>query len=336
MIENYNGFTKSGNWYKGNLHSHTTNSDGFLTPDEAVSIYKKHGYSFICFSEHDLYTDYSELFNTKDFLVLPGLEASALLINSTDNSRIKTHHIHGVLGTSQMQRLAEASLFKHMERLEVSIYKDTWNGACAAQKLTDTLRSKGCFTIYNHPVWSRVEPDEFIYTNGLTAIEVFNYNTVNESGTGYDTFCLDMALRKGIRINSTAADDNHNEGLFDDAYGGWICVNADKLEHDKIVTAIMNGNYYSSSGPELLDWGIQNNTVFVKCSLVQRINIIAGGTINSGISIVSSHSTDELTYAEYHLKGNESYIRVECIDSFGKAAWSNPIFLDKITDCYAE
>lgn len=32
MIKKMEGFSKEGNWYKGNLHCHTTDSDGSLTP----------------------------------------------------------------------------------------------------------------------------------------------------------------------------------------------------------------------------------------------------------------------------------------------------------------
>ena len=31
-------FSEEGQWYKGNLHSHTTNSDGRLKPEEAVKL----------------------------------------------------------------------------------------------------------------------------------------------------------------------------------------------------------------------------------------------------------------------------------------------------------
>lgn len=57
------GFSKEGNWYKGNLHSHTTNSDGMLTPKEAVALFREQGYHFLCFSEHDKYTDYRQEFD---------------------------------------------------------------------------------------------------------------------------------------------------------------------------------------------------------------------------------------------------------------------------------
>jgi hypothetical protein len=32
-----------------------------------------------------------------------------------------------------------------------------------------------------------------------------------------------------------------------------------------------------------------------------------------------------LTRAEYRIRGSEKYIRVECFDKDGKAAWSNPL-----------
>ena len=38
------GFKEEGNWYKGNLHSHTVDSDGCLTPGEAVELFAEHGY----------------------------------------------------------------------------------------------------------------------------------------------------------------------------------------------------------------------------------------------------------------------------------------------------
>jgi len=39
-----NPFKKKGNWYRGNLHLHTTNSDGTYTPEEICTLYKEAGY----------------------------------------------------------------------------------------------------------------------------------------------------------------------------------------------------------------------------------------------------------------------------------------------------
>ena len=67
------GLHTEGNWYKGNLHTHSTNSDGRKTPEEIVQIYKDHGYQFLAFTEHELYT-HNRALSDKDILILPRVE----------------------------------------------------------------------------------------------------------------------------------------------------------------------------------------------------------------------------------------------------------------------
>lgn len=73
-------FGGPGQLYKGNLHSHTTNSDGHLTPAQAVALFRQYGYSFLCLSEHDYYTDLRAELDRDDFILLPGVEASSWLV----------------------------------------------------------------------------------------------------------------------------------------------------------------------------------------------------------------------------------------------------------------
>lgn len=326
MFQDQSAFSKDGNWYKGNLHSHTTNSDGRLTPGEAVELYRRKGYHFLCFSEHDRFTDSREQFDCEDFIILPGLEASAVLRDRRSGRGKKVHHIHGILGPEQLQKAAGERRFFGDEAVQPPCYEDDWDGAWAAQELTDQLRQRGCITVYNHPIWSRVEADDFVNTEGLWALEIFNYNTVNESGTGFDTTYWDAMLRKGRRIMAVAADDNHNEGLFDDSFGGFVVVRAPKLTHEAILSGMLEGNYYSSSGPELYHWGIKDGTAYVECSGVYRIDFITGAYVNDGASLVSRRREDGLTHGEYRLRGDEGYVRVQCTDRFGHTAWSNPFY----------
>ncbi len=93
-MKNVEGFSKTGNWYKGNLHCHSTNSDGKLSPKEVVDLFKENGYSFLCFSDHDIYTDYRSEFDSEDFIILPGLEASVNLFDESGKYRMKVHGIH--------------------------------------------------------------------------------------------------------------------------------------------------------------------------------------------------------------------------------------------------
>ena len=69
------GLKTDGNWYKGNLHLHSTNSDGRKSPAETAKVYADHGYQFVSFTEHEYYTDNQEL-NRENFLILPGVEFS--------------------------------------------------------------------------------------------------------------------------------------------------------------------------------------------------------------------------------------------------------------------
>lgn len=39
-------------WYKGNLHTHTTNSDGAYTPEETIALYKSKNYDFLALTDH--------------------------------------------------------------------------------------------------------------------------------------------------------------------------------------------------------------------------------------------------------------------------------------------
>lgn len=227
---------------------------------------------------------------------------------------------------SESQKQAEKELFSHLQRYPEREYFGNWDGAAVAQRLQDDLKAHGCLTIYNHPVWSRVREEEFIYTKGLTALEIYNYGTVNESATGFDSLRWDVMLRDGVRIFATASDDNHNREV-PDSFGGFIMVKAEKLSHENIIQAILAGNYYSSSGPEIYDWGMEDGTAYVECSPVSRVNFIAGNAVNAGASVLSDTGKDAIARAEFSLRGDETYIRAECVDSHGKTAWSNPIFL---------
>lgn len=320
------GLPPTGRQFKGNLHSHTTNSDGHLTPEEAVALYRAHGYHFLCLSEHDTYTDYRDRLDREDFILLPGLEASAnLLVSEGDRRRVKTHHMHGILGTRAMQQKATRR-FAHKEVLPPPEFCGDWDGAAVARQLADRLHSYGCLVTYNHPLWSRVEPEEFLDLPGIWAVEIYNYNTVNESGTGADTACWDAMLRRGHRVFAFASDDNHNGGTFDDACGGWIQVVADRLDHESIVGAMLRGDFYSSSGPEIYSWGIREGRAYVTCSACERVNFRCGGLLNAGATVIAP-TRDGLRRAEFALRGDETYLRVECVDYQGKTAWTNPLFL---------
>ena len=65
----------SGNFYKANLHVHTTVSDGQMTPEEIKRIYKEHGYSIVAFTDHEIMVPEPHL-TDGEFLAITSTEIS--------------------------------------------------------------------------------------------------------------------------------------------------------------------------------------------------------------------------------------------------------------------
>ena len=61
---------KNRNFYKANLHCHTTLSDGKLTRDDVKAAYKERGYSIVAFTDHEHLIDNSDL-NDDGFMPSP-------------------------------------------------------------------------------------------------------------------------------------------------------------------------------------------------------------------------------------------------------------------------
>ncbi|MEG0239353.1 hypothetical protein [Anaerorhabdus sp.] len=316
-------FKGNGEWYKGNLHSHTTLSDGKLDPIQSKELYQNLGYQFISLTDHDAYFDHREELDDENFITLPGIELSAYLKTSDNSYSIKCHHMNGFLGTKEMQ-LNKLKNLESGTRLTPRKYLGEWKGQEVAQEMCDQLRSYGMFVMMNHPVWSRVDQDDFINTQNCWALEIFNYGTELESNTGYDTLHWDILLRRGMMMPCVATDDNHNNPRLPDSGGGYVMVQAPQLTHESIVQSLLDGNFYSSSGPTIIDFGIDEDALYITCSKVKEIRFIVGNRVGDGLT-VRALPGELLEKANYKLRGHEVYGRVECVDENGCIAWSNAI-----------
>ncbi|NIA16200.1 MAG: phosphoesterase, partial [Nitrospiraceae bacterium] len=63
-------------WLKGNLHTHTGNSDGPRQPQCTVNDYAARGYDFLMLSDHDRLTD-PETLDARGLTLVPGNEITA-------------------------------------------------------------------------------------------------------------------------------------------------------------------------------------------------------------------------------------------------------------------
>jgi len=285
----------SDHWYKGAIHVHTSRSDGRLSPEEVVRWHRAHGYDFLAVTDHNVLTDMST-YSTPDFLTIPAIE---LELDQTS------------LGTKY-----------HLVALNPGDDLAWYTKDLPVQEAIDRLNGCGATVILAHPYWSALSWPEVLPLRGLLGIEIFNTSAHTDFGKGFSTVHWDDLLSRGARLVGFAVDDTH--WINNDAGGGWVMVRASALKIESILQALREGDFYSTQGPAIYDLRLERDVFRVSCSPVVTINFIAQTRYGAQLQAPITHP---LRGGEYHLRGNETFLRVECIDANGRMAWSNPIYL---------
>jgi len=299
-------FPENGIWCKGNLHTHTQNSDGKLSPEEVVARYKEMGHDFISLTDHRRYI-YNKHLQSNDFIIIPGFE-----VDLNPPGKNMCHHIVAVRSKNSNNNYPDGYEFKHPE----------YKGLETVQELIDDLIAHDNFAFYCHPIWSRADIGDFIDLEKLSGMEIFNTGCHLEDNTGYSPNHTDDALRRGKMRYIFATDDCHHN--LNDRGKGYIVVKAGEKSEEGIVDAIMKGQFYASRKPEIYEFGIKNDEVYIKCSRVREIHFTAFE--HRGKSFVGE--TGELRdSASCRVNDNWKYVRAEIVDDNGYQAWTNPIFL---------
>jgi hypothetical protein len=285
-----NPFLEEGMWFKGNLHIHTKNSDGSLSPEEIVKIYRENNYHFLFITDHNKITDYQSPYS--DFLTIKGIEFSQ-----------NEFHILG------------------LDLNEIFDTKDL-----SPQGIINKINELGGFAVICHPYWSALKSQQILSLSGFIGIEIYNNTCEKSQGKGYSNVHYDELLGDGCKLFCFAVDDAHHhfcEYREDDICGSFIMVKAKSFKKEEIINSIKNGLFYSSTGVIIKNIEIENNKIKISFSPSKEVDFIGYGSTGKRIS----GKKEEISYAEYEIKGNERYIRIEITDKENKKAWTNPIFL---------
>ena len=263
----YTAFDSTKPFLKGNLHAHSTVSDGRLTPSLLASCYKDQGYDFIAITDHNVFSSYGQL---EGLPIIAGMELSILW----GGRRLRKAHHLLVLG--------EGSAYHHLERIAFPHFTDADVDFLAqTQKTIDFLKEHGYTVVYNHPFWSRTTDYDILPLRGLDMIEVYNHGSELLCDDGYDKASWHKFLDCGVHINAIATDDNHNWPPHDDSFGGWIMVNSTSKDPQVILSNIVEGRFYSSTGAEIRNWGIKGGKAWIRCGQKSRIFLHHGPDISS-------------------------------------------------------
>lgn len=298
-----NPFAAPGAWYKGNIHTHTSASDGSLGSEQVVEWHQANNYHFLAITDHDRVTlpsGFSREGGSSDggMLLLPGAELSAG--ESREGSPV---HVLAVgLGGGEPPEA----------------------GFAGADEALGWAREHGAFAVVAHAYWSGFSTEELAAVAGLGAMEAFNYGCEQENRKGDARVYWDDLLQRGMRVWGVATDDSH---WWEPSYGGggWVMVKCPELTASALMEALQNGLFYSTSGPVIEDLRMEQGRLRVHSSPAAAIYWIGPG--HTGWS-VHAQPGETVSAAEFDLHKGISWLRVEVNDWQGRRAWSNPLFLE--------
>ncbi len=303
-------FSSPGRFWRGNIHTHSNQSDGALPTASVIEAYQNAGYDFLMLSEHFVShfnwpINDTRSFRSNNFTTLIGVE-----LHAPETSAGELWHI------------VAAGL-----PLDFKPPGPTETGAQLARR----AREAGAFVGIAHPAWSQLTLADGLDIDAAHAVEIYNHGCAIENDRGEGWFLHDQLLNEGKRLSAFATDDAHFK--TPDHFGGWVNVKAQSLDPDEILQSLKDGNYYASQGPQFHSIELQGKTLNVSCSPVDTITVVCG---NSRTCVKSAKA---ITSAEFDLKKLESgwlltkqspWFRVIAIDHAGKRAWSNPVWWDEI------
>lgn len=299
-------------WFKGNTHTHTLNSDGDSTPDDVGKWYRENGYSFLFVTDHEYITNVAPLNHVfgkvETFLVISGQEVT----DSFDN---KPLHING-LGLTRV------------------VMPNRLSGSVATlQKNIDDVRAAGGVPQLNHPNFGwALTSAEIGQLKGVKLMEIFNgHPLVNNLGGGGSPSAeqiWDELLTAGMQIYGIADDDSHYFKRIGDKTAptpghGWVYVRATELTEKAILSSLDGGDFYASTGVELEEYIVEQTQITIKVKAARQSKYTVQFIGRGGRILKESfHPT-----AVYNIAGDNGYVRAKIIESNGKVAWTQPVFL---------
>jgi hypothetical protein len=253
-------------WYRGELHLHSTHSDGDWTPAEIAALARPRGLDFMVLSDHNTTSSYREFRSHVDprTLVIPGTE-------------LTTYHGHCLA-------------------IGVDEWID-WRTGLEGRSIDDVaraVRAAGGIFVVAHPDampddvctgcrWTHDDFDPAL----ADAVEIWGgaWDGPEEENAG----CVALWRRwlgLGHRLAATAATDAHRPRDWQGAVP-LTYVLADDLTAGAILDAVRAGRTYVSSGPELFLEAVPGGAQ-ARCAGAPEgaeLRLVAGGSAAGSVRV---------------------------------------------------
>lgn len=202
--------------FKGNLHTHSTLSDGIFSPQEIIDLYANNCYDFLMLSDHDILSNPAD-WKDRGMILIPGNEITA---NGC-------HLLH----------------VNACELIEPNPDR---------QQVLNAIQRSGGFAILNHPNWGfnfcHWPQAELERLCGYAGIEIYNGVTERAEGNAQATDRWDMLLSLGRKVWGYGNDDCH---ISADMTLVWNMVFAEERSAEALLRALEAGQFYVSTGVRL-------------------------------------------------------------------------------------
>lgn len=321
-------------FYKANLHCHTICSDGTLTSEQIKEEYQKEGYSIVAFTDHEFIVDRSYL-SDDNFLALNGYEYSVTRPGFKTFDDAVCYHINFIAVRPDIKKQIGWNprniWFDHKgyaDNVEYTgdIYTKEYS-LKEVNRLIETALKNGFIAAYNHPRWSLHLPEDYLGLKGLFGMEVYNTGCGVCSGDSYADY--ENMCERGVELAPLACDDNHNRGGIEglrtpcsDSFGGYTMIAAESLSYEEVISSLISGGLYASTGAELKGLYIEDGMVHTECSAVSSVAFYFGG--RRWHTVCSDK--DDILKASCKIPDDAKYIRVALSTTDGKRAFSKAYF----------
>ena len=287
-------FQKEGVWLKGNLHCHTTVSDGVCTPQQTCRLYRDAEYDFLAMTDHWAPSEAGEF---EGMQLLQGVEY--------DFGKTTQGGVFHIVGIG-----AQAALLN-------GVLRDDKQPFAAAQAAVEAISAAGGLAVLAHPAWSLNRPDQIAAFRGVWATEIYNtvsgepFSLRGDSGAVLDT----LAQRYGVILPLIAADDMHF--CAGDECRSFIFLKARDRSPSAIMAALRQGDFYASQGPVFRDISVREDEISLHFTPARELRILSDAAHTECVSLTDNAE-------EYHFRPKPGcrFLRLEIVDEQGRRAFS--------------
>ncbi len=323
---------KNKKYYKANLHCHSTYSDGKLTVEELKKRFMERGYSIVAFTDHEHIVDNSHL-TDENFVAITSCELAIKEFpkeSATKNMNMRVCHLnYYALDPHNNVTPCYNSVYDHFgnpeELKDLIRYEGEYERVYSGEGISEMIQmgiDAGFIVSYNHPRWSLENAMDYLNYNGMFAVEIYNHSVVTSGGTDYYPQAFEDLLRAGKKVYCTMTDDCHDHDLGtadNDLFGGFVMVNADRLDYPTVMDCLQKGQFYASNGPAIYSLVREGNKVTVETSAATQISYCTKGRRTL---VVNGTPDSPVCRAEFEIREGDGFFRITVTDAAGAHAHS--------------